>query len=259
MQAPIGATLREARNRRKVQLSEVESAIKIRARYLRAIENEEWDALPGGSYPRAFIRTYANYLGLDGPRLAAEHAGGPEPARRERAPRVDPGPIGTGAAARSPRLSGRATGAIVVACVVALLLAVGLATGGGPGGPVPNSTQSAGSHGAGARTVGAPGLPTRTMGGRGVVISLATRAEVWVCVLDGRGRPLVNGVVLAGGEKEGPFHSDSFTVAFGNGEVAMDIDGKNAKIPASANPLGYSIDSAGHLTPLAEAERPTCL
>ena len=48
MDTGIGATLREARNRRKVDLSEVEAAIKIRVRYLQAIENEEWDLLPGG-------------------------------------------------------------------------------------------------------------------------------------------------------------------------------------------------------------------
>ena len=39
-------------------------------RYLRALENEEWDVLPGGAYTRSFIRTYATFLGLDGERLA---------------------------------------------------------------------------------------------------------------------------------------------------------------------------------------------
>jgi hypothetical protein len=39
----------------------------------------------------------------------------------------------------------------------------------------------------------------------------------------------------------------------------MQVDGKETQIPASASPLGYAIDSGGRLTPLAEAERPTCL
>ena len=95
----IGATLREARNRRKVELSEVEAETKIRARYLRAIEAEDWDALPGGAYARGFIRTYAAYLGLDGERLAER-----VPARRSRQP-----PIGAPAAAarRRARAAGR--------------------------------------------------------------------------------------------------------------------------------------------------------
>jgi hypothetical protein len=252
--------LRDARNRRKVDLSEVEAATKIRVRYLRAIENEEWEALPGGAYTRAFIRTYATYLGLDGERLAAEHAGEPEPAGRERTPRVEPAPIGAEGAARGPRLSRRTVTAIVIGCLAALLLAVGLTTGGGGGGPTPVPGGSGRQSGRGGPTAGAPGPPRAGARGSGtVVLSLATTAEVWVCVLDSRGRHLVDGEVLAGGTQEGPFHSGSFTVAFGNGEVAMHIDGKETEIPASASPLGYAIDAAGHLTPLAETERPTCL
>src|SRR5690349_22899867 len=72
MASGVGPTLREARNRRKVDLSTVEAATRIRVRFLRAIENEEWDVLPGGVYTRGFIRTYASYLGLDGERLAED-------------------------------------------------------------------------------------------------------------------------------------------------------------------------------------------
>jgi cytoskeleton protein RodZ len=253
----LGARLREARNRRKLDLSEVEGAIKIRVRYLRAIENEEWEALPGGSYTRAFIRTYATFLGLDGERLAAEGAR-PEPARRERTPRVEPAPIGGDGTARGPRLSRRTVSAVVIAGLAALLLAVGLATGGGGGGPAPlNAGGAASGSGAPASNASGPGAGAGES--RGVDLSLATTAEVWVCVLDSRGRPLVDGEVLTGGMREGPFHSGSFTVAFGNGEVAMQIDGKDTRIPASASPLGYAIDSSGRLTPLGEAARPTCL
>jgi cytoskeleton protein RodZ len=244
----IGETLRAARSRRKLSLSEVEAAIKIRARHLGAIEDEEWEALPGGAYTRAFIRTYADHLGLDGERLAAEHAPQPEAA-----------PARDGAGGRGGRLSPRAATALVVAGVVALALAVGLATGGGGGEPSPPPENAGGSSGSGV--VPAPGSHPATVGAReaGVELSLATKAEVWVCVLNAEGRALVEGQVLAGGAEEGPFHSGSFTVAFGNGEVAMRIDGKDIRIPASASPLGYSIDSGGRLTPLAEAERPTCL
>ena len=73
MDSGIGAILREARNRRKVELSEVEAATRIRLRYLRAIEDEEWDVLPGGVYTRGFIRTYASFLGLDGERLVEDY------------------------------------------------------------------------------------------------------------------------------------------------------------------------------------------
>ena len=61
----IGETLREARMRRRIDMAEVEAATKIRAKYLRALENEEWDLLPGPTFVKTFLRTYAEYLGLD--------------------------------------------------------------------------------------------------------------------------------------------------------------------------------------------------
>ena len=49
----------------KVDVHEVEETTKIRAKYLRALENEEWALLPGQAYVKSFLRTYADYLGLD--------------------------------------------------------------------------------------------------------------------------------------------------------------------------------------------------
>jgi cytoskeleton protein RodZ len=256
----VGATLRTARNRRKIALSEVEAAIKVRVRHLRAIEDEDWEALPGGSYPRGFIRAYAVYLGLDGERLAAEYARQAPSAGRERGPRVEPAQIDGAAERERRRLPRAALTALVVVALVALVVVIGLATGSGGGGRAPVGTGGSGGPVNGSAGVGGTVVP-RGGGTRGetVVLRLATRAEVWVCVLDARGRALVEGQVLPGGVEEGPFHSGSFTVAFGNGEVAMQVNGKETQIPASASPLGYAIDSGGRLTPLAEAERPTCL
>jgi len=62
----IGNSLREARHRQQLELSDVEQATKIRARYLQALEEESFDALPAQTYVKGFLRTYADYLGLDG-------------------------------------------------------------------------------------------------------------------------------------------------------------------------------------------------
>src|SRR3712207_4238475 len=67
----IGETLRETRMRRRIDITEVETATKIRAKYLRALENEEWDLLPGPTFVKTFLRTYAEYLEID-PRLLVE-------------------------------------------------------------------------------------------------------------------------------------------------------------------------------------------
>jgi cytoskeleton protein RodZ len=62
----IGPALREARERRGLGLNQVETATAIRSRYLRALEDEEFDVLPGPTYAKGFLRAYAEYLGLDG-------------------------------------------------------------------------------------------------------------------------------------------------------------------------------------------------
>jgi Helix-turn-helix domain/RodZ C-terminal domain len=62
----IGTSLREARNRQQLDLTDVEQATKIRARYLQALEEEAFEVLPAQTYVKGFLRTYADYLGLDG-------------------------------------------------------------------------------------------------------------------------------------------------------------------------------------------------
>ena len=59
--------------RRRIDMTEVETATKIRGKYLRALENEEWDLLPGPTFVKTFLRTYAEYLGLDSRLLVEEY------------------------------------------------------------------------------------------------------------------------------------------------------------------------------------------
>ena len=62
----IGGSLREARLKRGLMPADVQKAIRIRDRYLQALEEERWELLPGDAYVKGFLRTYADYLGLDG-------------------------------------------------------------------------------------------------------------------------------------------------------------------------------------------------
>jgi len=63
---PIGDSLREARTRRGLSAADVQAGIRIRERYLTALEEEHWEMLPGEAYVKGFLRTYAEFLGLDG-------------------------------------------------------------------------------------------------------------------------------------------------------------------------------------------------
>jgi hypothetical protein len=250
----IGATLREARSRRKVDLSEVEAAIKIRVRYLRAMENEEWDALPGGAYTRAFIRTYAAHLGLDGERLADEYKRSNAPGVGDRVPkRVEP------VASASPTRRGTRRGGPILAALVSLVLvgalvAIGL-TGGDDDSQIPAS--SLGSKPL-ADDRKDEGSRTNVASLPGVAVGLEATAEVWVCLLDSEEEAVVNGEILEPGAEAGPFRGEGFMIALGNGEVVLTVDGKEAETPPSAGPVGYEIDRGGELTPLEEGERPDC-
>jgi cytoskeletal protein RodZ len=62
----IGNSLREARLRQSLDFPDVERVTKIRPKYLRALEDEQFEILPAQTYVKGFLRTYAEFLGLDG-------------------------------------------------------------------------------------------------------------------------------------------------------------------------------------------------
>jgi cytoskeletal protein RodZ len=67
----IGASLAAARESRGLSLADAERLTCVRSKYLAALEADNWDALPGRAYARAFLRTYASALGLDADKFVA--------------------------------------------------------------------------------------------------------------------------------------------------------------------------------------------
>src|SRR6478735_9625154 len=124
----IGETLREARMRRRIDMAEVETATKIRAKYLRALENEEWGLLPGPTFVKTFLRTYAEYLELDSRTLVEEYKQRYErPAHGELAPFGGLGGPRSRAQRQRPRRRSRASfgpAAVVIAGVAVILVAL---------------------------------------------------------------------------------------------------------------------------------------
>jgi hypothetical protein len=268
----IGDTLSEARTRRAVDLEEVETVTGIRSRYLRAIEQEDWEALPEEFYARSFIRKYAQFVDVDPEPLVEEY-------RRQRGTAGGGGEAPTSPFARTTSRRAEAlrrrrarhafytwvgAAAVVVAIVVAVVLVV--SGGGSDNGP---KSAGGGANGAGHANGGGKSAHKHSGSGAataetshrkptGVKLAIEPTAEVWACVLDAKGRPLVDGQTLAAGEAVGPFHSGSYTAAFGNGSVAVTVDGKAAKLPATPSPMGFTVDSHGKVHGLAEGERPSC-
>ena len=69
----FGESLKREREMRGVTLDEISAATRIATRFLKAIENEQWDQLPGGVFNRGFVRAVARYLGLDEENIVAEY------------------------------------------------------------------------------------------------------------------------------------------------------------------------------------------
>ena len=112
----IGQSLREARMRARIDVSEIEAKTKIRAKYLRALENEEWGLLPGPTFVKSFLRTYAQALGLDGKALVEEYRAAYESPGEGATEPIATGPQrgrvrvpGTGRPAGSPSHTARRT------------------------------------------------------------------------------------------------------------------------------------------------------
>lgn len=261
----IGATLREARMRARIDISEIEAETKIRAKYLRALENEEWDLLPGPTYVKSFLRSYADALGLDAKRLVEEYK-----ARHERLSDVELQPISPHPGRERRRAPGPIVprGAVVGAVVVALIVALyALGRGGDDGEPAPQgntveqpASEPAGDDG-GARAEEAeaeaepePERPTRP---ESVRLQLAATGPVYVCLMGGD-RTLVDGATLSAGEETEVFRSRRFRMVLGNNNVTLRINGQGRTVAASDSAIGLEITPRRGRQPLGEDELPDC-
>ena len=72
----FGARLKREREQRKITLDEIAVATKIATRFLVAIEEDQFDQLPGGIFNKGFVRAYARHLGLDENQTIAEFVAG---------------------------------------------------------------------------------------------------------------------------------------------------------------------------------------
>jgi cytoskeletal protein RodZ len=262
--AEIGTTLRETRIRDKIDITTVEEATKIRAKYLRALENEEWAVLPGPAYIKSFLRTYAEFLGIDAHMLVEEYR-----ARFERPEQLEvPGFARNQAMRGRVRPPGPPSRGWVVAALALGLLAILFVLGitsdenGGDGrssnaNRTDRQSQRA-RQAARERRQEAAARRKRTAATPATVrISVVPARAVWVCLVDAKGQRLVEGRTIAVGEREGPFKSTRFKITVGNGGGDFRVNGKLHDVPDRSVPVGYSISATGTRS-LSESEQPTC-
>jgi len=238
----IGETLREARMRRRIDMTEVEAATKIRAKYLRALESEEWELLPGQTFVKTFLRTYADYLELDSRLLVEEYK-----QRFERPAGMELTPLNLRSQRRRRRVAPAIGPGLVIVLGVVVLLAALYALGRvgrddaateAPTRVETTPTPAAADDGDGDGERGGSEPRERP---RRVRVRIAATGPVYVCMEDAGGRAVVDKVQLAAGESTRTFRGRRFRVTFGTANARMRVNGRSYRVATSAEPVGYEM------------------
>ena len=246
--------------RQKIDIADVETATKIRAKYLRALENEEFGLLPGNTFVKTFLRTYAEYLGLDPQLLLEAYRAGYEPRGEELQP-YSVAARGRQRDQRPPRRRrstgppGPGTAIIVLVGVVLVIFAIlGLWGGGGGdnGGATPRSDtqKQAKKKDKGKKHKPAPPKITE------VRLRAVPVESTYMCVDRGPGgSPIYVGTTT----DAQTFKGKRVRINAGRSSVKLSVNGKSVDVPASSVPIGYDFQLKGGkvtTTPLPVGERP---
>lgn len=245
--------------RARIDISEIEAQTKIRAKYLRALENEEWDLLPGPTYVKSFLRTYADALHLDGKRIVEEYK-----LQFERLSDVELQPIAP-PGRRDVRPPSRAGRWWLVGLAIAVLVAALYVLGRGgddeepTAGTVPIETTEQPSQQerrqARREARRERGASPAAAGGR-LRLQVVPEGPVYVC-LEGDDEVLIDRQVLEPGAEPETFRAREFAVTLGNGAAVLRVNGEDFDVPDSSEPVGFAITADGRQT-LSEEQRPTC-
>ena len=248
--------------RQKLDIADVEERTKIRAKYLRALENEEWGLLPGPTFVKTFLRTYAEVVGVDPYllveeyRLTEEHTDSPEfqalapmqPRDRGR----DRGRGGRRPPQRPRRRGGLIAGAVLVV-VVGFLLVLGL-TGGeddsGGGGEQAATTQTTTTR---KQRPSKSKRRQQTPAPAGVNVKIVPAEPTYVCVDNGPGTAVVFENTLDAARTFR--NSQQVRINLGKRSATVSLNGKPVKIQQSAEPIALELNRDG-MGELDSAEAP---
>lgn len=242
----IGASLREARLRQQLDLRDAEVGTKIRTKYLKALEDEQFDLLPAETYVRGFLRAYAEYLGLDGQlyvdefnsRYVVDDAGHGQPTVRARR-----------TAQRTARRKREGNLVVWVLAAIAVVTALVIAAWGYGGGsdapPIPGLEKAVTT---GPRTTSTPAAaPTPSTGsGRTRLLVSAVRGNSWVEAHDRSqsGKLLYQGTLERGQRQL--FRGGRVWITIGiPANVSLAVNGKRVKLLEGRKPTAYLATPTG--------------
>ena len=244
--------------RERIDISEVEAQTKIRAKYLRAIENEEWDLLPGPIYVKSFLRTYSDYLGLDTRMLIDEfkrryeHPSENESRQMGRVASRDRNRSRERPPSRVRAPSWAPIG-IAVVLIVVILYVVGLRSS-GPS--MTTTTQKRVVHHTPAATT-TPKLPAAVPATR-VRLHLVATNTVYVCLVNGQGTKLINEQTFRVGETIPSEIGRKLLLTLGNAGVQIKVNGRTVAVSPSPTAIRLLITPPNVVKPIPISQPPTC-
>ncbi len=237
--------------RAKIEINEVEVRTKIRAKYLRAIENEEWNLLPGEVYVKSFLRTYGSFLGLDTRQLLDDFKRQYEPPSEEVRPLAPRGRERERERRPGPRIPSWAAIVAVLAVVLGALYFVGRQDASKP-------TTSTSAHTAkGHHQHHAQQSRRLHAVASKVKLQLVATGQVYVCLENGAHHRLIPGVIYAPGQTIPVKSAARLLLTLGNNAVQMKANGVSIPVGASPGSIGYELLPGSHRT-LPAAQQPRC-
>lgn len=231
--------------RQRLDIADVESRTKIRAKYLRALENEEFGMLPGPTFVKTFLRTYAEMLGLDPHVLVEEYRSNYESADElELQPLSPPGVAGRDRS-RGPRLGPGVLALLVLVGVVAVLVAIGLASN-------DNETQGGAAPKQTARERTTKQRKQKPPPPKRVALRVVPTTPVYVCVDHGLGTAVVFENTI---DSPQTFRGKRLRVNLGKRDVQLWANGKRVQVTPGGEPVGFAF-TPRHTRELPSGERP---
>jgi cytoskeleton protein RodZ len=223
----IGLSLREARTRQGLEFPEMETRTKVRAKYLRLLEEEQFDQLPAHTYVKGFLRTYADCLGLDGQLYVDEYNSRFVAVEDETQVRVRRAPVTT-SRSRAQRRERRESRVVVLAlAAIATVTALVIAAWrfGGPSGQDVHGLSSAGSGAPLAQHAQPNVVTVRALHGASFVVVRYRRST---------GRPLFSGTLARGDVQAFPQRLLWVSITSPK-NVVVTVYGKRISIPKSGD------------------------
>jgi cytoskeletal protein RodZ len=245
----IGETLREARMRQRLDIADVEQRTKIRAKYLRALENEEFGMLPGPTFVKTFLRTYAEVLGLDPHVLVEEFRASYEgDDESELQPLGPPSAMGRDRGrGRGPSVGPGMLALLVLVAVVGALVAIGLLSDDEGGG----SDEAARTQTTAERTTTQP-KKEKPAPPKRVALRVVPATATYVCVDRGAGTPVLFEGSIDSAQR---FRGQRVRVNLGKRDVELWKNGKRVRVAPGSDPVGYAFTPT-HTRELPLGERP---